>query len=158
MNNPPTDTLKFSAGSIPLQEHSVSTPFVNGAILALRNLTLSGGLPHINLVNLSEKYALFAEHWKPRTVDALNDSYVKLAKIYGEYRWHQHEKEDRLFLVIKGRMLMRLREEEIWVEAGEFLVVPRGVDYAPVANEEAHVLTFQPKSTKDSSSGEDPWV
>ena len=78
--------------------------------------------------------------------------------MYGEIHWHQHEKEDQLFLVIKGRMLMRLREEEIWVEAGEFLVVPRGVDHAPAANEEAHVLLFEPKSTKDSSSGEDPWV
>ncbi len=112
----------------------------------------------MNVVNLSEKYALFAEHWKPRTAAALNDSHIKLAKMYGEYHWHQHEKEDQLFLVIKGRMLMRLREEEIWVEAGEFLVVPRGVDHAPAANEEAHVLLFEPKSTKDPRTGEDPWI
>ena len=110
----------------------------------------------MNLVNLSEKYALFAEHWKPRTVAALNDSCVKLAKMYGEYHWHQHEKEDQLFLVIKGRMLMRLREEEIWVEAGEFLVVPRGVDHAPAANEEAHVLRSNRNPPKTPAAARTP--
>jgi mannose-6-phosphate isomerase-like protein (cupin superfamily) len=98
-------------------------------------------------VNLIEKFALFAEHWSPKIVGELNGQYVKLAKLKGEFVWHHHEAEDELFLVIKGCLTMRLPEKEIAVEAGEFLIVPRGVEHCPVAAEEAHVLLFEPKST-----------
>jgi mannose-6-phosphate isomerase-like protein (cupin superfamily) len=98
-------------------------------------------------VNLVEKFALFAERWSPKIVGELNGQYVKLAKLKGEFVWHQHQDEDELFLVIKGCLTIRLPEKEIAVREGEFLIVPRGVEHCPVAAEEAHVLLFEPRST-----------
>jgi mannose-6-phosphate isomerase-like protein (cupin superfamily) len=98
-------------------------------------------------VNLVEKFTLFADRWSPKIVGELNGQYVKLAKLKGEFVWHQHQDEDELFLVIKGRLTMRLPERETIVGEGEFLIVPRGVEHCPVAAEEAHVLLFEPKST-----------
>ena len=98
-------------------------------------------------VNLAEKFALFADRWSPKIVGELNGQYVKLAKLKGEFVWHHHDAEDELFFVIKGRLTMKLPEKEIVVEAGEFLIVPQGVEHCPVAAEEAHVLLFEPKST-----------
>ena len=98
-------------------------------------------------VNLVEKFGLFAERWSPKIVGELNGQYVKLAKLKGEFVWHQHQAEDELFFVIKGRMTIKLPEKEIVVKEGEFLIVPRGVEHCPVAAEEAHVLLFEPKST-----------
>ena len=98
-------------------------------------------------VNLVEKFAHFAERWSPKIVGELNGQYVKLAKLKGEFVWHQHQAEDELFFVIKGRLTMKLPEKEIVVQEGEFLIVPRGVEHCPVAAEEAHVLLFEPKST-----------
>jgi mannose-6-phosphate isomerase-like protein (cupin superfamily) len=98
-------------------------------------------------VNLVEKLALFADRWSPKIMGELNGQYVKLAKLKGEFVWHQHQDEDELFLVIKGCLTIRLPEKEIAVREGEFLIVPRGVEHCPVAAEEAHVLLFEPKST-----------
>jgi len=98
-------------------------------------------------VNLIEKFALFDEHWTPKIVGELNGQYVKLAKLKGEFVWHHHEGEDEMFLVVNGSLRMRLPEEEVVVGAGEFLIVPRGVEHCPVADEEVHVLLFEPKST-----------
>lgn len=98
-------------------------------------------------VNLAEKFGLFREHWSPKIVGELNGQYVKLAKLKGEFVWHQQEVEDELFLVVKGRLAMKLRERDVVLEEGEFLVVPRGVEHCPVAEEEAHVLLFEPQST-----------
>jgi mannose-6-phosphate isomerase-like protein (cupin superfamily) len=98
-------------------------------------------------VNLAEKFGLFREHWSPKIVGELNGQYVKLAKLKGEFVWHQHEAEDELFLVVQGRLAMKLRDREVVLEEGEFLVVPRGVEHCPVAEEEAHVLLFEPQST-----------
>ncbi len=98
-------------------------------------------------VNLVEKFALFADRWSPKIVGELNGQYVKLAKLKGEFVWHQHQDEDELFFVIKGSLTMRLPEREIVVGEGEFLIVPQGVEHCPVAAEEAHVLLFEPKST-----------
>jgi mannose-6-phosphate isomerase-like protein (cupin superfamily) len=98
-------------------------------------------------VNLAEKFGLFHEHWTPKVVAELNGQYVKLAKLKGEFVWHDHEAEDELFLVVQGRLTIRLPGEDVVLEQGEFLVVPRGVEHCPVAEEEAHVLLLEPKST-----------
>lgn len=98
-------------------------------------------------VNLAEKFGLFQERWSPKIVAGLNGQYVKLAKLKGEFVWHRHEAEDELFLVVKGRLTIRLPGEDVVLEEGEFLVVPREVEHCPVAEEEAHVLLFEPQST-----------
>jgi mannose-6-phosphate isomerase-like protein (cupin superfamily) len=103
-------------------------------------------------VNLKEKFAAFSDHWKPKIAGELNDSYVKLVKFQGEFVWHLHENEDELFLVVKGRMLMRFREHEVWVGEGEFIIVPRGVEHMPVAAEEVHVILLEPKSTLNTGN------
>lgn len=101
----------------------------------------------IEKVNLSEKFGLFQERWNPKIVGEINDSHVKLAKLQGEFVWHQHEAEDELFLVVKGQLLIKLRDSEIRLDVGEFVVIPRGVEHLPVAEEEAWVLFLEPKST-----------
>ncbi|MFN2185753.1 MAG: cupin domain-containing protein [Anaerolineae bacterium] len=98
-------------------------------------------------VNLVEKFALFQERWSPKIVGELNGQYVKLAKLKGEFVWHHHQAEDEMFYVVKGCLTMKLPGEEIAIQAGEFLIVPRGVEHCPVAQEEVHVLLFEPKST-----------
>ena len=95
---------------------------------------------NIDKVNLARKFAGFSDHWSPKIAGELNDSYVKLVKFQGEFVWHHHENEDELFLVVKGRMLMRFREREVWVDEGEFIIVPRGVEHMPVAPEEVQVV------------------
>ncbi len=109
----------------------------------------------VEKVNLAEKFARFDEHWSPKIVGELNDSHVKLAKLKGEFIWHHHENEDELFLVVKGRLQIKLRDGDIWLEEGEFVVVPRGVEHLPVAPEEAHVLLFEPKSTLNTGNVRD---
>jgi mannose-6-phosphate isomerase-like protein (cupin superfamily) len=103
-------------------------------------------------VNLSEKFGLFDEHWSPKIVGELNGQYVKLAKLKGEFVWHDHEAEEELFLVIQGRLVIKLRERDVVLEPGEFFIVPRGVEHKPVAEEETHVLLFEPKSTQHTGS------
>ena len=98
-------------------------------------------------VNLTNKFRLFDEQWSPRVVGELNGQYVKLAKLEGEFVWHSHETEDELFFVVKGRLVMRLREGDVALDEGEFCIVPRRVEHCPVALEEVHVLLFEPKST-----------
>jgi mannose-6-phosphate isomerase-like protein (cupin superfamily) len=97
-------------------------------------------------VNIREKLALFQDHWRPRIVGELNGQHVKLVKLLGEFVWHKHDDEDELFLVVKGRFRMEFRGRQDWLEEGEFLIVPRGVEHRPVADEEAHVLLFEPAS------------
>jgi len=97
--------------------------------------------------NLTHKFSLFQDYWSPKIAGELNDSYVKLAKLKGEFVWHHHEVEDELFLVVKGRLLVKLRDQDIWLEEGEFVIIPRGVEHLPIAEEEAHVLLLEPKST-----------
>jgi mannose-6-phosphate isomerase-like protein (cupin superfamily) len=106
----------------------------------------------LDKVNLREKLTLFREQWKPKIVGELNCQQVKLVKFQGEFVWHKHEQEDELFLVVKGRFRMELRDRHIWVEEGEFLIVPRGVEHRPVADEEAHVLLFEPASTLNTGN------
>lgn len=103
-------------------------------------------------VNLAEKFSLFSDYWRPKIVGDLNDSYVKLAKLKGEFVWHQHEEEDELFLVVKGRLLIKLRDRDIWLEEGELVIIPRKIEHLPVAEEEAHVLLLEPKSTVNTGN------
>ena len=106
-------------------------------------------------VNLAEKFTLFAEHWSPKVVGELNGQQVKLVKFAGEFVWHHHESEDELFLVVEGRLRMDFRDREVWLERGEFLIVPRGVEHRPVAIEEVHVLLFEPASTLNTGDVRD---
>jgi mannose-6-phosphate isomerase-like protein (cupin superfamily) len=98
-------------------------------------------------VILAEKFALFTDHWNPRVVGELNGQQVKLVKFKGEFVWHHHEKEDEMFLVVRGRFRMEFRDRQVWLEAGEFIIVPHGVEHRPVADEEVEVLLFEPVTT-----------
>lgn len=103
-------------------------------------------------INLDEKLALFDEAWSPKIVAELNGQQVKLAKLRGEFVWHRHDAEDELFLLLKGRLRMELRDRVVELRPGEMLVVPRGVEHRPVADEEAHVLLFEPASTLNTGN------
>ena len=103
-------------------------------------------------VNLVEKFSLFSDHWNPRIVGELNGQLVKLVKFEGPFIWHHHEHEDELFLVVKGRFRMEFRDRDVWLEQGEFLIVPHGVEHRPVAEEEVHVLLFEPASTLNTGN------
>ena len=98
-------------------------------------------------VILAEKLALFTDHWNPRIVGELNGQEIKLVKFLGEFVWHHHDHEDEMFLVVKGRFRMEFPDRHVWLEAGEFIIVPRGAEHRPVADEEVEVLLFEPATT-----------
>jgi mannose-6-phosphate isomerase-like protein (cupin superfamily) len=106
-------------------------------------------------VNLADKFALFTDHWSPKIIGELNGQQVKLVKFQGPFVWHHHDHEDALFLVVKGRFHMEFQDRQVWLEEGECLVVPRGVEHRPVAEEEAHVLLFEPASTLNTGNVRD---
>ena len=101
----------------------------------------------IDKVKLSEKFSRFSDAWNPRIVGELNGQQVKLARFKGAFIWHAHEHEDEFFLVVKGAFRMELRDKTVQLQEGDFLIVPRGVEHRPVAEEEAEVLLFEPAST-----------
>jgi len=101
----------------------------------------------MEVMNLADKFKLFDDHWQPRIVGELNDSYVKLVKVEGEFVWHHHEHEDELFLVIKGRLLIRFRDQDRWLDEGEMLIIPRRVEHMPIAEKEVWILLLEPKTT-----------
>ncbi len=103
-------------------------------------------------VNLAEKLGMFSSHWDPKIVGALNGQHVKLVKFLGPFVWHQHEKEDELFLVVRGAFRMEFRDSTVPVSEGELIIVPRGVEHRPVADEEVHVLLFEPESTVNTGT------
>ena len=98
-------------------------------------------------VNLTEKINLIEEYWSPKLVGELNNQVVKLAKLKGEFTWHKHDAEDEMFLVLKGHLVIKFRDQEFTLEGGEFLIVPRGVEHKPVAEKEVHVMLFEPATT-----------
>ena len=106
-------------------------------------------------VNLRAKLTQFSDHWSPKVVGDLNGQQVKLVKFVGEFVWHRHDHEDELFLVVHGRFRMEFRDRHVWLEPGEFLIVPRGVEHRPVADEEAHVLLFEPAATLNTGNVRD---
>ena len=98
-------------------------------------------------VILAEKFDLFEDHWRPRIVGQVGDTHVKLARLLGSFDWHAHEDEDELFLVHRGRLLIRLRDRDVWLDEGEFFIVPRGVEHQPVADEEVELVLIEPVGT-----------
>jgi mannose-6-phosphate isomerase-like protein (cupin superfamily) len=105
-------------------------------------------------VNLREKFGMFADRWSPKIVGDVNDSQVKLVKLQGEFVWHRHEHEDELFLVVNGRITIRFRDGDVRLEENELVIVPRGMEHLPVAEEEAWVLLFEPKTTLNTGNVE----
>lgn len=103
-------------------------------------------------VNLGGKFSLFNEYWSPKIVGELNGSYVKLAKLKGEFDWHFHEHEDEMFLVIKGNLLLKFRDKDVNLAEGEFMIIPKGVDHLPVAAEEVHVVLIEPMGTLNTGN------
>jgi mannose-6-phosphate isomerase-like protein (cupin superfamily) len=103
-------------------------------------------------VNLAEKFSRFTDYCNPRVIGEVNDCQVKAVKLKGEFLWHHHENEDELFLVTKGRLLMKLRDGDVTIHEGEFLIVPRGVEHCPVAEEEVHIVLIEPKSTLNTGN------
>ncbi len=106
----------------------------------------------MNKINLAEKLRLIHDYWSPKIVGELNGQQVKLVKFQGEFVWHHHDNEDELFLVIEGRFRMEFRDRHVWLEKGEFIVVPRGVEHRPVAETEVHILLFEPASTLNTGN------
>ena len=116
-------------------------------------------------INLHEKLSLINDHWNPRIIGELNGQYLKLVKFKGPFTWHHHETEDEMFLVVKGRFRMEYRAEgdastqrDVWLEEGEFIIVPHGVEHRPVADEEAEVLLFEPASTLNTGNVNDEFT
>ena len=106
----------------------------------------------MNKVDLAEKLALITDYWNPRIVGELNDQYVKLVKVVGEFVWHRHEHEDELFLVLKGVLTIQFRDRDVTLREGQFLIVPRGVEHRPMAETEACVLLLEPTSTLNTGN------
>ena len=106
----------------------------------------------MNKINLAEKLNQFHDYWNPKVVGELNGQQVKLAKIKGEFVWHHHENEDELFLVLQGRMKLEFRDRVVELTEGECLIVPRGVEHKPAADEETHLLVFEPASTLNTGN------
>jgi mannose-6-phosphate isomerase-like protein (cupin superfamily) len=124
----------------------------------------------MQVINLREKFSLINDFWNPRIAGELNGQYVKLVKFQGPFTWHHHDNEDELFFVVKGKFRMEFREpnpeapdlpeqqRDVWVEAGEFIIVPRGVEHRPVADEEVEVLLFEPASTLNTGNVRDEFT
>lgn len=115
-------------------------------------LNLYKGDGILNKINLVQKFSLFNDFWSPKIVGELNNSYIKLAKLKGEFDWHHHENEDELFLVVKGQLLIKFRDTEILLDEGELIVIPKGVDHLPVATDEVHVILIEPKGTLNTGN------
>ena len=109
----------------------------------------------IEAVNMAQKLALFQEYWSPKVVGELNDNYLKVVKVKGEFAWHKHDEDDEMFLVLKGRLVIQLRDQDITLNEGDFLVVPKGVEHRPVAEDEAHILLIEPKTVVNTGDATD---
>ncbi len=106
----------------------------------------------MHTVNLAKKLAEFTEAWSPKILGEINDSYVKAVKLKGEFVWHHHDREDEMFLVVKGLLRMKFRDREERIGPGEFIIVPHGVEHLPIADEETHILLFEPKTTLNTGN------
>ncbi|MBN2047319.1 MAG: cupin domain-containing protein [Anaerolineaceae bacterium] len=118
----------------------------------------------MSIINVTETFKQITEHWSPRITAEVNDSYIKFAKLQGEFVWHVHEVEDELFMVVKGELEIKLRDGSLRLRAGEFAVIPHGVEHCPVAEEEVHVILLEPKTTRNTGNVEnertksDQWI
>lgn len=106
----------------------------------------------MNAVNLERKLREFGEYWQPKIVGELNGQHVKVVKLLGEFVWHHHADEDEMFLVLHGSLTIEFRDRTVSLDAGEFCIVPRGVEHKPVAREEVHVLLFEPAATRNTGN------
>ena len=106
----------------------------------------------MHTVNIAKKLAEFTEAWSPKILGEINDSYVKAVKLKGEFVWHHHDREDEMFLVVKGLLRMKFRDREERIGPGEFIIVPHGVEHLPIADEETHILLFEPKTTLNTGN------
>jgi mannose-6-phosphate isomerase-like protein (cupin superfamily) len=102
----------------------------------------------VTKINLAEKFGRFTDQWSPKIVADLNDSHVKLAKVQGEFVWHQHADEDELFMVIRGELTIELRNGQVTLGPGELVVIPKGVEHRPVARDEVHLMLIEPNGTR----------
>ena len=118
----------------------------------------------VDVVNIARKFLMIEDHWHPRIAGEINDSYIKFAKLKGEFIWHRHEIEDELFLVTKGKLHIMLRDQELNIAEGEFVIIPQGVEHKPIADEEVHVVLLEPKTTvntgdiRNERTVESEWV
>src|SRR5215208_5461002 len=101
----------------------------------------------MNKINLKEKFELFSDQWSPKIVGEVGDQYIKLAKVQGEFVWHKHDNEDELFMVVKGKLTIKMRDGDVELNVGELFVVPKGIEHCPVAEEETHIILLEPKAT-----------
>lgn len=99
------------------------------------------------VVNVKNKFDDIDAYWSPKVIGELNGQYIKIAKLKGEFVWHDHKHEDELFYIVKGQLTIRYRDREVRLAEGEFHIVPRGTSHFPVASEECWVMLFEPKST-----------
>ena len=119
--------------------------------ISIRNINRQ---KNMEKVNIKEKLRTFVDYWNPRIVGELNGQHVKAVKLNGEFVWHHHDHEDELFFVIKGKLRMEFRDKAVEVNEGEFIIVPRGVEHKPVAEEEVHLLLFEPATTLNTGNVE----
>jgi mannose-6-phosphate isomerase-like protein (cupin superfamily) len=106
----------------------------------------------VEKVNLAEKFGLFSDYWSPKIAGQINDFHIKLVKLKGEFVWHHHDNEDELFLVVKGRLLIKLRDKDVWLDEGEFVVIPKCVEHCPVAEDEVHLILLEPATTLNTGN------
>jgi mannose-6-phosphate isomerase-like protein (cupin superfamily) len=127
---------------------------VAAGVFILQHLAVEEAIRSLPMdkVNIAEKLAQFDEQWSPKIVGQVNDVHVKLSKLEGEFVWHHHEREDELFLVVSGSLVIKFRDRDIRLEEGEFVIVPRGVEHKPVAEKEVHVLLVEPASTLNTGN------
>ena len=109
----------------------------------------------MDVINLKEKFSLFNVHWTPKIIGELNGQQVKIAKVKGEFVWHDHAREDELFMIIKGQLTIQLENKEVHLSEGEIYIVPKGVQHKPIAHEECWILLFEPKQTKHTGEVKD---
>ena len=117
--------------------------------------TLTGSLERqvsMEKVNLADKLSQFSEPWSPKIVGTVQGMDVKLVKLQGEFVWHQHDDQDEMFFVVTGRLLLKFRDRDVWLDEGEFLIIPRGVEHLPVAEAEVHVMLIEPQGTLNTGN------
>jgi mannose-6-phosphate isomerase-like protein (cupin superfamily) len=109
-------------------------------------------------INLSEKLSLFKDHWNPKIVGELNNQHIKLAKIKGEFIWHKHDDEDEMFLVLKGTLKIAFRDRTETIQENEIIIVPKGVDHKPIAEDEVSIMLFEPATTINTGTIENKYT
>ena len=109
----------------------------------------------IEKINIQQKLDAFTDYWNPRVAGKLNGQLVKLVKFKGEFVWHKHDQEDEMFTVINGRFNMELRDKIITLSKGDFIIIPKGTEHRPVAEQEVEVMLFEPDTTLNTGNVED---